>query len=122
MAQTISRTLRSIVEQDYENIEIVVVDGQSVDGTLEQIDQFGDDVSTFISEPDRGLYDAVNKGLDKAAGHVIGILNGDDYYSHDGVGLIRKPIQQRRDRYRIRGPGILSLRQSRKNDQKLLLK
>jgi len=85
MERTIARTMRSLVEQRYPNVEIIVVDGQSTDQTLAQLAPFEDEISGVISEPDDGLYYAVNKGLDRATGDIIGILNGDDYYMHPRV-------------------------------------
>ena len=85
MERTIARTLDSIVEQKYPNVEIIVVDGQSSDRTLECLQPYANQVAELISGPDDGLYDAVNKGLDRASGEIIGILNGDDYYTHARV-------------------------------------
>jgi len=85
MERTIARTLNSIVEQKYPTVEIILVDGQSSDATLEKIKPFAHRLTKVISEPDHGLYDAVNKGLALADGNIISILNGDDYYAHPGV-------------------------------------
>jgi len=83
---TISRTLASILDQTYQpHCEIIVIDGDSSDGTLDAVRAFGSDAIRLISEPDSGLYDAINKGLGMASGEIIGILNGDDYYAHDRV-------------------------------------
>lgn len=85
MPDTIARTLSSIARQSYPNVEIVVVDGASADDTLTQIKAFDNQIATLISEPDQGLYEAVNKGIALSQGEIVGILNGDDYYKHDGV-------------------------------------
>jgi len=81
MEGTIARTLDSIVEQNYPNVEIILVDGQSTDSTLKRIEPYASRLAAISSEPDSGLYDAVNKGLERASGEIIGILNGDDYYT-----------------------------------------
>jgi glycosyltransferase involved in cell wall biosynthesis len=78
--KTIQDTLNSIREQSYENIEYIVVDGGSTDGTIELI-QGSEIVNKFLSEPDDGIYDAMNKGIAMASGEVIGILNADDFYA-----------------------------------------
>lgn len=76
---TIGDTLQSIVSQNHPSIEHIIVDGGSSDGTLDIIRQFPH-VACLVSEKDNGLYDAMNKGLKKATGDVIGILNSDDLY------------------------------------------
>jgi glycosyltransferase involved in cell wall biosynthesis len=83
-AASIRDTLQSIAQQDYKNIEHIIVDGQSTDGTLAIIREFPH-VARFISEPDNGLYEAMNKGLRMATGDVIGILNSDDVYAGNQV-------------------------------------
>ena len=85
MERTIGRALQSIADQKYPNVEVVVIDGASSDRTLEELQPFSNHISTVVSEPDRGLYDAVNKGLEITNGEIIGILNGDDYYAHPRV-------------------------------------
>ncbi len=77
-AATISDTIDSVVNQDYPNIEYVVVDGQSTDRTLEIIKSYGDRISVLISEKDNGLYDAINKGIDLATGDIVGLIHADD--------------------------------------------
>ncbi len=83
--ETISDTIKSVINQDYENIEYIIVDGASKDKTISIIKSFGFSVSKFISEPDKGIYDAMNKGLALATGDVIGILNADDIYADTKV-------------------------------------
>lgn len=84
-ARTIADTLESVAAQTHPEIEHIVVDGASTDGTLEIIERHGKHVARFISEPDRGIYDAMNKGLDLATGEVIGFLNADDVYADNAV-------------------------------------
>ena len=79
-AATIGDTLQSISMQNYDNIEHIIVDGASSDNTLEIVSYFPH-VSKVISEIDNGIYDAMNKGVALATGHVVGILNSDDVYT-----------------------------------------
>lgn len=81
-ADTIAATLTSVATQTHPDIEHIVIDGSSTDATLQQIQQYGQHVSTLVSEPDRGIYDAMNKGLEKATGEVVAFLNADDRYAH----------------------------------------
>ena len=83
-ANTIKDTLESIKNQDYSDIEHIIIDGGSKDRTLEIINQYAH-VSKVISESDKGIYDAMNKGLKLATGEVIGILNSDDFYSSNQI-------------------------------------
>ena len=84
-AVTIQDSLASVAKQNYSDIEYIVVDGASTDNTLDLIANFEDTVSHLISEPDKGLYDAMNKGIQAATGDVIAILNSDDIYESDTV-------------------------------------
>jgi len=77
---TIEHTIRSVAMQSHKNIEYIVVDGESKDTTLDIVDRYGSVVSKCISERDKGIYDAFNKGLGLASGDVIGFLNSDDFY------------------------------------------
>ena len=77
----IRATLQSIIDQDYDNIEIIMVDGGSTDDTLALVESFRDHMSIVVSEQDRGLYDAINKGIGLATGDYIGVLHADDFYS-----------------------------------------
>ena len=83
--ETVKNAIDSVLGQTYKNIEYIVVDGASTDGTVEMVRSYGDKISQFISEPDSGLYSAMNKGISLATGDVIGILNSDDFYIDDKV-------------------------------------
>lgn len=83
-AGTIRDTLECIRMQDYPAVEHIIIDGVSTDNTLDIVREYAH-VSAVISEPDRGLYDAMNKGLNQATGDIVGILNSDDYYTHPQV-------------------------------------
>lgn len=79
-AETLRETLRSIASQDYQNLELILVDGGSTDNTLAIAEEFKSIITKQISEKDKGLYDALNKGLTMATGDVVGILHSDDFY------------------------------------------
>lgn len=81
---TIEDTLQSVASQKNIDIEHIVIDGASTDNTLEIIKKYKS-VTTLVSEPDNGIYDAMNKGLDLATGDVIGTLNADDFYANDSI-------------------------------------
>lgn len=85
---TIGRTIESVLQQTYTEIEYIIVDGVSNDGTLEIIKEYQDEVGDrikLVSEPDQGIYDAMNKGICMATGTLIGILNSDDFYESMAV-------------------------------------
>jgi glycosyltransferase involved in cell wall biosynthesis len=84
-AGTIEDTIKSVVAQDYSNIEYIIIDGGSADKTLSIVDKFKDSITTIISEPDKGIYDAMNKGVQNATGDIVGILNSDDIYANKKV-------------------------------------
>jgi glycosyltransferase len=84
-AATIRDTLVSIANQEYPNKEIIVIDGNSSDQTLQIVSEFDSLNIKILSEPDGGLYDAMNKGIHLASGDIIGILNSDDFYTHSKV-------------------------------------
>ena len=79
-AATIKDTIESILSQDYPDIEYIIVDGNSKDGTQDIIKSYGGKITKWISEPDKGIYDAMNKAVRLATGEVVGILNSDDFY------------------------------------------
>lgn len=79
--KTIEDTIKSVKMQTYSNIEYIVIDGNSTDKTNEIVNKYKDLVSIHVSEPDKGLYDAMNKGISLATGDVVGILNSDDVFA-----------------------------------------
>jgi len=83
--KTIGHAIRSILDQTHKEIEHIIIDGGSTDGTLRVIEGYHPYPGRVLSEPDRGIYDAMNKGIALASGEVIGILNADDFYKHGGV-------------------------------------
>ena len=82
---TIKHCIESVLNQDYDSIEYIIVDGNSNDGTKEVIKSYGNKIDIFLSEPDKGIYDAMNKGIELATGDIIGILNADDFYADQTV-------------------------------------
>lgn len=84
-AATIEKTIQSVGSQSYTDIEYIIVDGNSKDDTLSIIKKYQEKIATWISEPDKGLYDAMNKGIALATGDFIGILNSDDTFYSDTV-------------------------------------
>ncbi len=83
--KTIEQTIRSVLNQSYSKIEYIIIDGESNDGTMQIVSKYKDKIAHVISEKDKGIYDAMNKGILMAKGDVIGILNSDDYYEIDTV-------------------------------------
>ena len=81
----IEETIKSVVNQSYENIEYIIIDGESTDGTVAIIKKYEDRISSWVSEKDTGIYNAMNKGLKIAKGEIIAILNADDYYNHQTI-------------------------------------
>ncbi|WP_282049060.1 glycosyltransferase family 2 protein [Maribacter aquivivus] len=84
----LKQTIESVLNQSYKNIEYIIVDGGSTDNTLSIIKEYGNRIDTLISEPDKGLYDAMNKGIGLAKGELIGMINSDDWYSQNAVELV----------------------------------
>ena len=84
-AATLEDTLRSVVNQDYPNIEYLIIDGKSKDNTLQIVDKYKDKITKIVSEKDKGLYDALNKGIALAKGDIVGMLHSDDLYESNHV-------------------------------------
>lgn len=99
---TVERTIQSVLYQTYENIEYVIVDGKSTDGTMKIVERYQ---SLFqgrmkvISEPDHGIYDAMNKGIKNCSGDLIGIINSDDFYEKDAVETVVSAMTE--EKYQI---------------------
>ncbi|SEO24254.1 Glycosyl transferase family 2 [Mucilaginibacter gossypiicola] len=82
---TIKRCIESVISQDYNNIEYIIIDGGSTDGSLQIINQYKSHIQVLVSEPDQGIYDAMNKGIRLATGEIVGTLNADDFFADQGV-------------------------------------
>lgn len=83
-SKTIEQAVKSVLDQNYPNLEYIIVDGASTDGTKEILAKYPA-INKIISEPDKGIYDAMNKGIKAATGEVVGILNADDFYIDNNV-------------------------------------
>tara|TARA_B100001093_G_scaffold187555_1_gene180161 strand:- start:220 stop:978 length:759 start_codon:yes stop_codon:yes gene_type:complete len=82
---TISDAIDSVLTQTYNNIEYIVIDGGSNDGTVEKVQSYEKGIDKLVSEKDKGIYDAMNKGIVLATGDIVGILNSDDVYFDENV-------------------------------------
>lgn len=81
----LEQTIKSVLNQTYTNIEYIVIDGGSTDGSVDLIKKYENNITYWISEPDGGIYDAMNKGIRVATGDLIGIINSDDWYEENTV-------------------------------------
>jgi glycosyltransferase involved in cell wall biosynthesis len=82
---TIERCINSVLRQNFKDIQYIVIDGGSTDNTTQLISKYRQDIDSFISEPDNGVYDAMNKGIAMATGDIIGTINADDFFADDDV-------------------------------------
>ncbi|HRG58187.1 MAG TPA: glycosyltransferase family 2 protein [Bacteroidia bacterium] len=88
-AETIEDTIKSVINQDYNNIEYIIIDGVSNDNTLQIVDKYKHKITKVISEKDAGIYDAISKGINLATGEVVVALNSDDMYaSSDAISSV----------------------------------
>lgn len=91
---TIEETILSVIKQRYDNVEYVIIDGKSTDGTCAVIERYKEKIACFVSEPDKGIYDAMNKGLQKATGDFVLFLGADDHLmSYDVLSNVASKIQ-----------------------------
>ena len=89
-AKTIEKTILSVLNQTYKNIEYIIIDGDSTDGTVDIIKKYSDKITYWVSEKDNGISDAFNKGIRASHGEIIGIINSDDWYEKDALEVIMK--------------------------------
>ncbi|MDB4919613.1 glycosyltransferase family 2 protein [Mucilaginibacter sp.] len=82
---TITSCIDSVIRQNFKNVEHIIIDGGSTDGTVQLIEKYRHYLSHFVSEPDKGIYDAMNKGIRLATGHIVGMLNADDFFADENV-------------------------------------
>ena len=81
----LTKSINSVLKQSYKNFELIIIDGGSTDGTLEILRQNNNKIDFWISEKDKGLYDAMNKGIRLSRGSIISILNSDDFYYQNAL-------------------------------------
>ena len=93
-AEYLERTLLSVLNQNYSNLELIVIDGGSTDGALEIIEKYRDDITYFYSGPDNGQSDALNHGFSKATGDIFAWLNSDDVYLPGAMGVAKKAFDR----------------------------
>ncbi|WP_269227371.1 glycosyltransferase family 2 protein [Flavobacterium eburneipallidum] len=115
---TIGKAINSVLEQDYDDVEYIIVDGNSTDGTKEIIESYGDRISRYISEPDKGMYDAINKGLKLATGDVIGLMHSDDeFYDKKAISRIAARFNYEQNIDGVYGDGVYV---SNDNEERLI--
>ena len=95
--KTIEKTIRSVISQGIENLEYIIIDGGSNDGTVDVIRNYSNYITYWVSEPDSGIYNAMNKGLKHATGDVIGILNSDDWYEDRTIKIVESTFINNHD-------------------------
>lgn len=106
-SQTISNCIQSVLQQDYPHIEYIVIDGNSKDGTAGIVQSYGNKIAHFISEPDKGMYDAINKGFALATGDIVGLMHSDDvFYDTTVISKIVKGFNNNPNIDAIYGNGI----------------
>lgn len=91
-ATTIEKTIQSVIYQSYPNIEYIIIDGGSTDGTIDVIKKYEDRIAYWVSEPDKGIYDAMNKGISRVTGSFVGIINADDWYAQNAIEIMANHI------------------------------
>ena len=83
--QTIKATIKSVLNQSYKQVEYISIDGASTDNTIKIINEFSNSIDVFVSEGDDGIYDAINKGITKSSGNIVGLLHADDVFDNNSV-------------------------------------
>ena len=106
-AQFLEETICSVIRQDYEAIEYIVIDGGSTDGSLEIIKRYEEHLAYWISEPDKGQVDAINKGLRRAGGDIVAWINSDDLYMAGAIREAVSALQQNPEIGMVYGDGIM---------------
>ena len=98
--KTLEETIKSVISQDYDNLEYLIIDGGSKDGTLSIIERYKEKISVVVSEPDEGISDAFNKGIRLATGEIIGIINSDDQLLPGALRIVSSYYSPELDVYR----------------------
>lgn len=94
-AETIEKTVKSVAAQECSELEYIVVDGGSTDGTLDILKKYKSAMDILVSEPDQGIFDAMNKGIGLSTGDVIAFLNSDDWYEKDALKIVEKAFDDK---------------------------
>ena len=97
-SKTLEQTIQSVLNQSYNNIEYIIIDGGSTDGTLDIIKKYENKITFWISEKDNGLYHAMNKGISYSKGEIIGIINSDDWYETNAIEMIVETFNNNPDK------------------------
>ena len=87
---TIEKCIKSVLNQNYKNIQYIIIDGNSTDNTRKIIDKYKNKISLIISEDDNGIWDAMNKGIKLAEGEILGFVNADDIYYENSLKIVNK--------------------------------
>ena len=105
---TIENTIKSVVNQDYNDIEFIIIDGKSKDRTLNILEKYKHKITRIISEKDHGIYHAINKGLNLASGEIISLLHGNDIFAHSKVLSKVRIFFEKNKKYRcyVSGPSF----------------
>ncbi len=104
----IRATIESVLKQDYTNVEFIVIDGASKDGTVDIIKEYENDIDYWVSEPDNGIFDAMNKGISRSSGDYIFFLNsGDTFVSFDVLSSIATVLNNNKDKNNVYCGGVL---------------
>lgn len=98
--KTLEQTIKSVVDQGYANLEYIIIDGGSKDGTLDIVNKYRDKIAVVVSEKDNGISDAFNKGIKRATGDVIGIINSDDLLAEGALKALSEAFEDNIDVYR----------------------
>ncbi len=99
-AKTLERTIQSVINQKFKNFEYIIIDGKSTDGTVDIIKKYEKYISYWVSEPDKGIYDAMNKGIKAAKGDWIHLLNSDDlYYNEDALTQVSNVLKNEKENF-----------------------
>ena len=105
--KTIEESIQSVLKQDYKNIEHIIIDGDSNDGTQKVIEKYQNKLATYVSESDNGMYDAINKGIAMSSGNVVGLMHSDDvFYDEKVISKIVSAFEESKDTEGVYGDGI----------------
>lgn len=97
--KTIEKTIRSVIEQDYDNVEYIIIDGKSTDGTMDIVNKYREHIDTLVSEKDNGISDAFNKGIARATGELICFINSDDHLLPGALTKVAREYDGKADIY-----------------------